>query len=304
MVSVVIPCYNERYEIISTLDRILEHINNSSLKVDYEILVIDSSTDDTYEILQNSHHTQYKELKLIKSEHQMFPGEARNTGVKMSLFDIIIFVDTGFSFEPLWFERLVTPLLNDRNLDIVWGTTYTSTECDSDRLFAFLIESKANFRKIIPNVAIRKKVFTDGNWFLNDLRAVEDTFFIQQISDKYTEKHVEAVNLYSGHPKTLKNAFLKWKVYSYFSFKAGYRKKALFSILQLAVYLCLMFFKFPLSIFSIVLLHNFRILLKCNFRYKVKLIELPKVFIISLSIDLGRFFGSVWGYLNHTFKFT
>ena len=300
MVSIVIPCYNEGENITKTLERLFKHIDESDYKENYEVVVVDSSTDNTYDLIQQSEYWSKDGLRIIRSKRQMFPGEARNVGIEAATFDIIVFVDSGFSFEHNWFYELVTPLMDHDDLDITWGRTYTSVVDDMDRMFAYLVESKTRDRKVLPNMAIRKKVFTDGHWFSRDLRAVEDTRFIQEISGQYNERHVDAVNLYSGHPKTFKGSFRKWRIYSYYSYMAGYRRKGLLSSFQVATYLSiLLFFEPYLSIFLIAVLQSARVVFKSNSRYEIRVWEFPKLLAISFAIDAGRFAGSIQGFRQH-----
>lgn len=294
MVSIVIPCYNEGENITKTLERLFKHIDESDYKENYEVIVVDSSTDNTYDLIQQSEYWLRDGLRVIRSNHQMFPGEARNVGIEAAKFDIIVFVDSGFSFERNWFYELVTPLMDHDDLDITWGRTYTSVVDDMDRMFAYLVESKTRDRKVLPNMAIRKKVFADGHWFSRDLRAVEDTRFIQEISGQYNERHVNAVNLYSGHPRTLKGAFRKWRIYSYYSHMAGYRRKGLLSSFQVATYLVIfLLFEPYLSLFFIIIGQSLRVLLKSNPRYRIKTWEFPKVIAMSFAIDAGRLVGTL-----------
>lgn len=301
LISIIIPSFNERYKILETLEALIEHLENSSLNMEYEIIVVDSSEDDTFQILEQSVYSKNDKCKFIHSEKRLFPGEARNIGVKNSKFDIIVFVDSGFTFEDNWITELVKPLIQhkDGEIDIVWGITKTNTKERKDRLIAYLVESKSSKRSILPNVALRKKIFYDGNWFLNDLRAVEDTRFIKQIIGKYNETFVNAINYYSGHPKTLRSAFKKWSDYSYYSVKAGYYKKTKLSLFQISVFiLILILIVFPYSVILILLLQLFRILYKSNKNYKVSFLEIPYILILSFCIDFGRLYGSIKGLIG------
>lgn len=294
MISIVIPSYNEGNVLLETIRRLIDNISNSSYKLEYEILVIDSSTDDKFKTMQLSKLRYKDRINVIRSKSRMFPGGARNLGVKNSKYDIIVFTDAGFTFEKDWFVRLTEPLLNDDSVDISWGVTRTSISNPKDRLFAYLIESKQKQRRIIPNVAMRKKVFTDGHWFKGDLRAVEDTRFIHEINGKYNEVFVKAINYYSGHPQSLADAFNKWSVYSYYSYNAGYRKKALLSILQMGSYaILIILLKNELSFLSIILFQFLRVIIKSNNKYKINALEFIYVLALSFCIDFGRLHGSL-----------
>ena len=305
LVSIIIPSYNEGKALLETLQNLVENIRNSSFDEEYEIIVIDSSDDGKADIRYFSHLKDNNRIKIIHRKLRTFPGEARNIGVKNAKYDIIVFTDVGFKFEKDWLVKLIKPLLTDCSIDIAWGITKTSTENKMDRLFAHLIGGREKTRRIIPNVAIRKKVFLDGHWFKNDLRAVEDTRFIHEIKGNYNEVFVEAINYYSGHPQNLVEAFKKWSAYSYYSYMAGYRRKAYLSIFQLVFYLLLIILlRNRLALFLIVLLQFLRVVLKSDKNYKVNVLEKIYVLILSFAIDIGRLQGSLKAIIKYRFKWS
>ena len=51
--SVIIPCYNEKKTIQAILEKVIESLNNYKI-VDYEIIIVDDSSDDgTKELLNH-----------------------------------------------------------------------------------------------------------------------------------------------------------------------------------------------------------------------------------------------------------
>jgi len=134
MVSIIIPSFNEQFKLIETLDALNQHINKFFSDIEYEIIVIDSSEDNTFEIIKKSEYYKNGQFKFIHSNKRLFPGEARNMGIKNSKYNIIVFVDSGFSFKENWLARLVEPLLDNPEIDIAWGITETSTKCKKDRI--------------------------------------------------------------------------------------------------------------------------------------------------------------------------
>lgn len=298
MISIIIPSFNEQDEIINTLDAISDNLKNNNEIIEYEIIVVDSSTDNTFKIIEGSKYFRSDNHTFIHRETKLFPGEARNQGIKASKYNIIVFVDSGFSFENNWFINLVTPLLENPEIDIAWGITKTSDKNKKDKLFAFLFEKQNKKRRVLPNMAVRKKVFYDGNWFLPHLRAVEDTKFIKDVSGKYKEVFTEAINYYSGHPSSMKAAFKKWSTYSYYSFLAGYKRKAKLSIAQGLFYLLLMVVFNFYSLLLILLFQILRISIRSNRDYKINAFDFIYVLLLSFVIDFGRLHGSIKGLLG------
>jgi len=172
------------------------------------------------------------------------------------------------------------------------------------KIESYLVESKASQRRVLPNMAIRKEVFYDGHWFLNNLRAVEDTRFINEIKGNYNEVFVDATNYYSGHPQSLFSAFKKWSNYSYYSFKAGYYKKTKLSILQhLGYLLILILMKAKFSIPIILILQIARVLYRANKKYTISIFEFFYIILLSFFIDFGRLYGSLKGLSEYILKF-
>ena len=82
MISVVIPSYNSRHTIESCLNSLL----NQSYKGEYEIILADSSVDNTLGIVRE----RFPQVKLIHFEQKTDPGTARNHGVQQSRGELIL----------------------------------------------------------------------------------------------------------------------------------------------------------------------------------------------------------------------
>jgi glycosyltransferase involved in cell wall biosynthesis len=100
LVSIIIPVYNERRDIISCL----ESLKAQTYKPIEIIVIDDGSTDKTLKILKK-----LKGIRLIKQEHQG-PGAARNKGAKKARGEILVFVDADMTFHRQFIERLTKPI--------------------------------------------------------------------------------------------------------------------------------------------------------------------------------------------------
>lgn len=111
--SVIVPLYNcEKY-----IDKCLESLINQKYN-DYEIIVVnDGSTDKSLEIV-NSLIYDKKNIKVITQENQGLSG-ARNTGIKNSIGEYLVFIDADdFVEESLLFELDKT--ISDQDI-IIYG---------------------------------------------------------------------------------------------------------------------------------------------------------------------------------------
>ena len=112
LISIIIPIYNlENY-----LTECLESVINQTYK-DIEIICVnDSSTDNSLNIL-NEYAKKDNRIKIINQEHSG-PGAARNTGIKNSKGEYILFVDGDD-----WIENNLAELAYNKiskcNADIV-----------------------------------------------------------------------------------------------------------------------------------------------------------------------------------------
>jgi O-antigen biosynthesis protein len=99
MISVIIPSYNSETTIAQTLQSIL----NQDVQEPYEVIVVDSSTDKTAEIIKEN----FKTVKLIHLDHRIDSGTARDIGFKNSLGEIIAFIDSDCTIEPFHLRRVL-----------------------------------------------------------------------------------------------------------------------------------------------------------------------------------------------------
>lgn len=104
-VSFVIPAKNEEAHIVDTFNAIKQNVKDEP----YEIIVIDNdSTDSTAHLaLENGGNVIHKVGGTI--------GSARNAGVLLAKFDIIVFVDADVSLTSEWSSGISAALSSIRN---------------------------------------------------------------------------------------------------------------------------------------------------------------------------------------------
>lgn len=119
--SVVIPCYNERENIITIVEKILE---TPVLKK--EIIVVDDmSTDGTREILEQK----VKPLvsKIVYHKQNGGKGVALKTGFAHATGDIVIIQDADLEYDPMEYELVTAPILKGE-ADVVYGSRFLASK--------------------------------------------------------------------------------------------------------------------------------------------------------------------------------
>ena len=120
-ISIIIPCYNEEDTIKELLIKV-----NSQTKINKEIIVIDdSSTDRTKEILKNDLSSMYDHL--IENEINYGKGFSIREGIKKSKGDIILIQDADLEYDPRDYNKLLNPII-DNKADVVYGSRFSSSE--------------------------------------------------------------------------------------------------------------------------------------------------------------------------------
>lgn len=110
-VAVVVPTYQRRDLLVSTLDS-LERLHR---RPDEVVVVSDGSTDGSDELALD------RGLRLIRTDRLGAAG-ARNAGWRATNADVVAFTDDDCAAEPQWLDALLDPFL-DESVGIVQGRT-------------------------------------------------------------------------------------------------------------------------------------------------------------------------------------
>ena len=97
--SVIITTYNARNIIGDCLDSLRRQRTSHR----FEIVLVDSSDDDTAEILR----ARYPEVRLIHSPHRLYCGDARNLGMAEARAGLIAFLDADCHVGENWIEAVL-----------------------------------------------------------------------------------------------------------------------------------------------------------------------------------------------------
>ena len=118
ILSVVIPCYNEK----DTIALALERVRNCGLNTEI-IVVDDGSTDGTRDLLQGELSERID--KILFHKVNMGKGRALRTGFQAATGDLVIVQDADLEYDPKDFQRLVEPFIyGEADADVVYGSRY------------------------------------------------------------------------------------------------------------------------------------------------------------------------------------
>jgi len=198
-VSVVIPSYNQEKTVKACLDSVL----NQKTKLKYEVIVVDSSSNKTSEILKSY----VPRIRLVRRKTRTYCGEARNIGIRKARGNIIAFTDTDCMVDKNWINNIHRThkkynavggrILNGNPKNLIgWGIFLPQfVEFAGDQ------NKKAGH---VPgcNLSFKKEIFKRYGYFADTPFLNEDTLFNLAIREKiYFSKdiiirHINKTNLF------------------------------------------------------------------------------------------------------------
>ena len=129
LVSVLVPCYNEKI----TIAELVRRVQAVTLPFPKEIVIVDDcSTDGTREILQQQLEPQG--IKVIYHEFNQGKGAALNTGFTQVSGDILIIQDADLEYDPNEYGKLIDPIVRG-HAQVVFGSRFMSG--DAHRVLYF-----------------------------------------------------------------------------------------------------------------------------------------------------------------------
>lgn len=247
-VSIIVTVRNEEKNIPILLDGLLKQ----TYKFDEIVINDNGSTDKSIEIIRG-YQSQYKCIKLIESGGRSI-GEGRNTAIANSCGSILAVIDAGIYPEKTWLERVIIPLLENPDLDVVWGHVIFDIKSrivpstNLSKALVFLAkhpEDRKNGRNV-PSSAFRRKVWEELGGFPEIQLPIEDLFLIDTIEKMgYKVEYANDANAYYfSYPDDYHTVFRKWIVSACSSFVAKKSELGFFR----------QFFIFGLFFFSILLI--------------------------------------------------
>lgn len=230
MISVVIPLFNKRNSIESTIESVL-----SQTYSDFELIVVDDgSTDGSADVVRSIAD---KRLRLIQKPNGGV-SSARNDGIAAAKFDYIAFLDGDDLWESGFLEE-VTGMIKDFPDAGMWGTSYsylkdgrkTSAGKPLPKIFYGIIDnSKWNHAHIYCSTAVccKKSALNSIGGFDERIAYGEDTDVWWRIMLKYPAAYSNkelAIYRFDEENRAMEKEIPLDKLYiNYFEKYSEYRK--------------------------------------------------------------------------------
>ena len=140
--TVIIPCYNSE----RTIRQCLNSIISQQTSVEFDVIVVDSSSDQTGQIVEH----EFPSVRLIKLKERAFAGVARNLGIRATRAPYCLMIDSDCVAEPDLIER-ATARHREDNYAAVGGSLANGTPQSISGTIGYLIE----FKEFMPSAPMR-----------------------------------------------------------------------------------------------------------------------------------------------------
>lgn len=181
MISIIIPSYNSA----STIEKCLDALFNQTYSGPYEVILADSSEDNTQKIVRK----EFPQVTIISFDTKTDPGTARNEAIKKSSGELLLLIDSDCVAEPDWIEWMVQSH-RDEKYAAVGGSVLNGNDPRNRVAWAGYI---AEFREFLPgyplqevdhiptcNISYKRRVFKDKQ-FDPKFYPQEDLYFNYQL---------------------------------------------------------------------------------------------------------------------------
>ena len=205
--SIIIPSYRAAQTIGACLTALL----GQDLTLPYEIIVVDSSPDETPDLIRRD----FPQVQLIHLPHKTGPAKARNIGAQQARGEILAFIDADCIAQPNWLRQLYT--LIQQGYDAVGGAiangngetliSWASYMCEF-REFLPVGSSRDVTNLTLGNVAYRRTSFWAAGGFPARCFPQEDQVFHYGLRQRGGRIHFDPGIVVAHTHRTERAAFL------------------------------------------------------------------------------------------------
>lgn len=117
LLSVVIPCYNERATVAELLRRVRE------VPIDKEVIVVDDKSTDGSAGVVAALAEEWPELRHVFQPFNQGKGAAIRRGIAEARGDIVLIQDADLEYDPEEYPKLIQPIV-DGHADVVFGSRF------------------------------------------------------------------------------------------------------------------------------------------------------------------------------------
>ena len=136
MVSVVLPSYNEKDNIVEAINRISNAVGNQLLEI---IIVDDNSPDETWKLIEEYNHSK---VKLIRRINEKGLSSALDDGIRTAQGDVVVWMDCDLGLSPEEIPGLVSHL---DKYDVAIASRYVKGGKDPRPAFRVFVSVMINF---------------------------------------------------------------------------------------------------------------------------------------------------------------
>tara|TARA_Y100000996_G_scaffold389499_1_gene349945 strand:+ start:53 stop:949 length:897 start_codon:yes stop_codon:yes gene_type:complete len=158
-VSIIVPCYNSELTIEKCALSILKNIENTDSPNNFELIIVnDGSNDATKDLIKNINNA-----KIINHNKNQGLSAARNSGIKKSNSEYIIFIDSDIILSDNWIKNIYYKIKENKDVVGIIGNLEPEPNKKVSSLDKYLFGAYRGTKKINFNLPLNYKSFVFSN---------------------------------------------------------------------------------------------------------------------------------------------